>query len=797
MLRNYFKTSFTYFLNQKAFTLVNLTGLTLGLTVCFFATVYIGFEVSYDRYNTQATNTYRLVTDVQTANGMEYRGTSAPMAPAIQQLLPEIKSITRLGLDYYMVRTEENQTATYEEKLAYADASLFSVFDFEWVSGNQKRALQQPYSVVLCESLAHKYFGDENPLNKVLILDADTRVTVTGVMADMPQNTHFRVDMLVSLSTLLDTWWSPDMANNWKRLILHTYIVLPSNVDPTEVEKKLAALTTLHFGQEPSRYTLALEPLTDVYLHGKSRSYRSGSITNGNVTNLYFIGLVAAFVLIAAGFNFANLTTALSMKRAREIGVRKVLGATKKQVWYQFLLDSITLSGIALILALTISFLLVPYFNQFAGKVMIEGAAVYTRYIGLLVLVTLLVAIVSGVYPAYMLSRLEVTTTLKGLPVSAGKASFKGTLVVAQFVISFFLIAATLVVYSQLAYMKNKPLGFTKEHKLAIDFHFDEDIKSNLAYIRNELTSLPGVEQFSASSCVPGRPSHTTGITLENADGSMHEFQMDYYSIDFDFIDQYGIALTHGRNLSSHFAYDSTQSILLNETAVKALGYTDANAALGKRFVRGKNKGTIVGVVRDFHFNSLQKEIRPLVFSFGEPLTFITLTVSNDQLKATLANIGQKWSTLSSKIPLSYFFIDKEYESLYRSEDQFGQLFAGIATLAVIISCLGLLALSSFTLERRSKEIGIRKILGSSTTMIIGLLLKDILTRISIAFIIGAPLVWYSTTTWLANFPYRIEFSIWYIVLASIVIIILSLTTIASQTLRAATQNPVKSLRSN
>lgn len=796
MIKNYFRTAFVYFRNQKVYTLMNLTGLTIGLTVCFLSMLYIGFELGYDQYNTKADRIFRLVTDVKSSNGIEYKGTSAPMAPAILELFPEVESATRIGLDYYIVRTEENHIISHEEKIAYADSSLFTVFDFHFISGNPKKALSQPFSVVLSESLGRKYFGDEDPLNKVLILDGEIRVTVTGIMADMPQNSHFRVDMLMSLSTLIEAWWNRETANSWTRLMLHTYLVLPEGYQPSQLERKLIPLANTHFGQEPSKYTLGLEPLNDVYLYGKSRSYRSGSILTGNITNLYFIGLVATFVLVAACFNFANLTTALAMKRAREIGVRKVLGATRGQLRQQFLLDTILLSFISLLVALASSYLLLPFLNQLAGKVMITGVGDYLEYVGLLVLVTILVGIISGLYPAFVLSRYEAMSTLKGLQVFPGRMSLKRTLVVVQFVISFFLITSTIVVYHQLDFMKNKPLGFTKENKLAIDFHFDLAVKKNLSFIEHELTSLPGVQQFSVSSCVPGRPNHILLTLLENAEGTMQEFQMDSYFVDSNFLDQYDIKLASGRKFSDALLYDSTESMIINKAALKALGYNDPNAVLGKKFSQRGVEGRVLGVVEDFHFASMHNEIRPLVFRLGEMFTYITLTVSDEGIKNTIEKIEQKWPSLaSSKIPLSYFFVDKEYDALYKSEHQFGKLFGCYAILAIIISSLGLLGLSSFTIERRTKEIGIRKVLGSSNSDIVIMLLKDLLILILISFVIGAPLAWYSSSEWLSNFSYRISFSWWFFILASLTVVILSIMTVGLQTVKAAMENPIKNLK--
>jgi putative ABC transport system permease protein len=795
MLKNYFRTAFTYFLHQKGFTLINLIGLTIGIIVCFLSMCYIGFELSYDRYNSKWNRIYRLVTDVQTPNGIEYKGTSAPMAPAILEIFPEVQSATRIGLDSYMVRTEENPIDSYEEKIAYADSSLFSVFDFDFVSGNQKRALKEPFSVVLSERLARRYFGNSDPLNRILILDADTRVTVTGIMKDMPQNSHIRVDMIISLSTLLNAWWSPEMANSWPRLMLHTYLVLPEGYSPSQLEEKLIPLANLHFTQEQLKYSMALEPLKDIYLYGKSRSYRSGSILTGNVGNLYFFGVVAIFVLVAAGFNFANLTTALSMKRIREIGVRKVLGATRGQLRLQFLLDTILLSFIALLIGVLVASVILPSFNQFVGRATVTSLSEYLKYVGLLALITTFVGIASGLYPAYILSRYEVLPILKGLNVPSGKMQLKKLLVIAQFVVSCFMITSTVVVYHQLNYLKNKPLGFAKEHKMSIDFHFDNEVRKNLAFIEQELTSLQGVEQFSVSSCVPGRASHVFATVLENSDGTMQEFQMDGYFIDFNFLDQYEIELISGRKLSEQFAYDAIESMIINETAMKALGYSDPEAVLGKKFSQRGVQGKIVGVVKDFHFASLQKEIRPLTFRFGQMFTFITLTVSNEQVKSTIERIEEKWHTLASNIPLSYFFIDDEYEAFYKNENQFGKLFGWFAVVAIMISSLGLLGLSSFTIQRRAKEISIRRVLGSSASTIIVMLLTELLILIIIAFIISAPLAWLSAEKWLSNFPYRISFSWWVFLVASVTMIILSVLTVGLQTMQAAIKNPVHSLK--
>jgi putative ABC transport system permease protein len=793
MLKNYFRTSFRYLQNHRIFTTINLIGLAIGMSVSFFALLYVQLELSYDTFHEKADRIYRVVTDIKTSTGIDYKGTSPPMAAGIQSAYPEVEAATHLALDYYLVQKDKKETSASEVHVAYADPSLFSVFSFPFVQGDPTSSLSAPLTIVISQSLAAKYFGEEDPVGNSLLFDGKYTMLITGIMKDIPVNSHIQADILISLATLYS--WDPSMTDRWNgKFIFHSYVLLPEGYDPGRLSSKLPDFVSAHMDQSRAKYKLLLEPLKSIYLHGRARSYRSGSIVTGNVNSVYIFGIVASFVLFIACFNFINLTTAFSLQRAKEVGVRKIVGATRIQLIAQFLSDAVLLSLFAIVGSFFLCVMLLPMFNQLCGKTISMNIFDQVPFVGLLVALGILIGLISGIFPALFLSGFKTMASLKGNVISNNvMSSLRKGLVVIQFTISIVLIVATIVVYRQLDHMKNQPLGFSQEQKLVIDFHFQAD---GISPVIGQLENIPGVESVSISSAVPGKANHKLPTKIENVDNEMQEFQADTYFTDFNFLDQYEIEIIAGRNFSDKLASDSSYAMILNETAVKSLGFHDPKDAIGKKFIQRGWQGLIVGVVKDFNFHSLHESVQPLTICVSSGwFTFMTVSVASKDIQAVLKSLEQKWGELRPDLAFNYFFVDQSYREQYASEERFGKLFVLFATLAIFISCLGLLGLSAFTIGRRTKEIGIRKVLGSSVAGIVNLLTWDFILLIVIAFVAGVPLAWLTMDRWLESFAYRTEISWWIFIIAGILSVVIAFFTLSFIAIKAATANPTESLR--
>lgn len=795
MFKNYFKTAFRYLWRNKAFTFINLIGLAAGLCVCFFALLYISFELSYDKFNTKADNIYRVVTDVKTGVGTSYESAPAALGPMLQQASPGVKAYARVFFDYYIVRKDDTHFS--EETVAYADSSIFDVFTLPLVSGDKTAVFTAPFQAVLSESAAHRYFGTSDPVGKQLLLDGKYNTTVTGVMKDIPNNSHFKSDILLSMSSLMSFGTADNWMNRWSTFGFNTYVLLDDNYNANRLKSILPAFAKQHFDQSQAKYTLSIEPLKNIYLKSKARGNKGGSIITGNITNVYVFGIIAMFVLLIASFNFINLTTALSLNRAKEVGVRKVLGASKGQLVIQFLMDAVLLCIAAFGLAMLLYALLIPLFNNVAGKTIVAGVFEQGRYMLMLFGLALALGLLSGIYPAFFISGFEPLSSIKGSIGSGVRAvAFRKALVIGQFTISVVLIVATIVVYRQLNYMQNHDLGFKKDHMLVIDFHYDARITEHTEAVKQQLTALSGVSMASMASCVPGRANRKFKAKIENVAHVMQDLQIDGYMVDQDFLKQYDVKVIAGRSFSRDYANDMVNAMIINETAARSLGYANPADAVGKQFQQMIGKGVIIGVVKDFHYHSYQEQVQPLTMRMAPGFyTFLTLNVSSQNIRETIGTLQAAWQRITPGMPMSYFFADEAYNAQYQSEERFGKLFTCFATLAIMISCLGLLGLSAYSITQRRKEIGIRKVLGASVSGIVSLLGKEALWLVLAAFIIATPVSWLLMSKWLQSFAYRISISWWMFAVAGISTLVVVFVTIGYQTVKAAIANPVKSLR--
>ncbi len=791
MIKNFFKITFRNLWRHKGFSLINILGLAVAMAACFMIFLYVSFERSYDSFHSKSSNIYRLVTDVITPSEIIHAGiTSWPMGPNIKADFPEVEAYTRVQRTSMLITKEDKKFQ--EENVLFADSTFFQLFDFSLTNGNPQTVLKDQLSVVLTKSAAKKYFGNNNAVGQTVSLYDYYPAKITGVMDDLPENSHIKADLLVSMSTLTQTF-DPGRDEQWTNFDATTYLLLKVGANAALLQKKLPQFLEKHNGKEMDEnkmnFILFLEPLKDVYMNTE----RDDAIENGNRSNVYIFSIVAVFILLIACFNFINLTTARSTERAKEVGIRKVVGAERTQLVRQFIGESLILSFIAFIVALGLSALFLTQFNELAGQRVIEGIFSNLNYLMLLFAAAMAIGLLAGIYPSLVLSSFKPIVVLKGRFATGtrGIALRKG-LVVVQFTISIALIIGTIVVYNQMKYMRNQDLGFNKEQTLVLDTQGDETKNT----LKNELLKLAQVKSVSLSSSVPGGPNSKAYSEIENKNGDLQVVNVDLYFVDFDYIPQYKIKMLAGRPFSKDFATDTTQAMVINEAAAKFFGYNTPDEAIGRRFEQWGREGKIIGVIKDFHFKSLQENIVPLSMRI-EPnrSNLLSVQVAADGLLATLAAIEANWKEIVPRRPFSYYFLDEYFNRQYRSEERFGKLFLNFAILAIFISCLGLLGLVAYSTVQRTKEIGVRKVMGASVSNIVNLISKDFLQLVGISFLIAAPLAWYFMYQWLQNFAFRTNLSWWIFIVAAVIALLIAFVTTSFQAIKAAIANPVTSLR--
>jgi putative ABC transport system permease protein len=792
MIKNYFKIAFRNLWKNKVFSFINIMGLTVGMTACFLIFLYVKFELSYDSFNTKADRIYRVVSDIKTPTEVLHAsGPAWAVAPNAKDEFPEIESFVRIaGGDNVLIK--KGNIKFQETNAAWADSALFKVFDFKLLKGNPNTALKEPFSIVFSETAAKKYFGKTDPMGQTLLITGDKLpAKVTGIMKDIPENSQVKADVFLSMTTITQKF-NQSLDSQWGNYGASAYLLLKRGTNAKRLEKKFPEFLERRNGDEMKKLqmypTLFLEPLRDVYLY----STRDDSKT-GHITNVYIFSIIAIFILLIACFNFINLTTARSAERAKEVGIRKVVGAGKKQLAGQFLGESVVLCLIAFVLTFFLSWLLLPLFNQLAGKTISSSIFEHWNYLALLFFASIGIGLLAGIYPALVLSSFKPVVVLKGRFATGTRGIIlrKG-LVIAQFTISIALIISTIVVYNQMNFMQNQDLGFSKDQMMVIDTNGDPAKNT----FEQSVKELPNVKSTALSGSVPGGGNPGAYSEIENKHGDMQIANLDLYFVGFNFINQYKIKMVAGRGFSKDFGTDTTQAMVLNEAAVKLFGYTSPEQAIGKRFKQWGREGKIIGVMKNFHFRSLQEEIKPLSMRI-EPggCNLVSIKVAAANLPKTIAAVEKKWKTLIPDRPFNYYFLDEFFNRQYRSQVQFGHLFLNFAILAIFISCLGLLGLASYSTVQRTKEIGIRKVMGASVSNIVNLLSIDFLKLVLISFIIAAPLAWYFMHQWLKDFAYRININWWIFLVAGVTAVLVALFTISFQAIRAAIANPVESLR--
>jgi putative ABC transport system permease protein len=694
-----------------------------------------------------------------------------------------------------------HQDKIFQEELFYfADPGIFEVFTLPLIKGDAKTALADPNSVVLTAAMAQKYFGDEEPLGKIINIDDEFDLKVTGVMQEIPRAAHFHFDFLGSMK-LLEQAFGEQEFKNWGSNNYATYLLFPKDYPVENFTQAIPAFIGRHHpdGEEAiSQTTLHLQRLTDIHLHSQLDSEIEA---NGNIVYVYIFSAIALFLLLIACVNFMNLATARSANRAKEVGLRKVVGAERRQLIRQFLGETIFMALISLFLAIVFVEVALPAFNAFAGKELSLRSQSAPFIFFSLIGISVFVGVIAGSYPAFFLSRFQPVAVLKGQKAGATRSRFRSALVVFQFAISIILIVGMGVVYNQLEYCRTKNLGLNKEHVVVLPM--DQDMVQRYAGIKSQLLQHPHVVNVAASKRVP------SGRLLDSSGGSVPvddsyeplDFRIANVRVDHTFVDTYGLQMAAGRNFSVAFPTDSTEAFILNETAVSKIGWPSPEAALGRPLQYGNRRGRIIGVVKDFNYESLHQPITPIVMYIA-PSSFNSLSVKirpdrPEDVAATLEFLKNKWQEYRPNFPFQYSFIDERYELLYQSEHRLGQIFGTFSVLAVFIACLGLFGLTSYTAEQRTKEIGIRKVLGASVSTIVVLLSKDFTRLVVVATLAAWPIAYYAMNRWLQEFAYRINIhqqSATFLLAAALALAI-ALATVIFQAVKAALANPVKSLR--
>lgn len=795
MIRNYFKIALRNLWKHRTFSFINIMGLTVGMTACFLIFLYVRFETSYDSFHAKADRIYRVVADIKTPTEVIKSGVPAwAVPPHVAREFQEVESYVRVMNAPSLVR--KGDIKFQEDNLQFADSAFFHVFSFRMLHGDPGTALNDPFTVVLSETASKKYFGTANPIGQMLLLTGQAfPVKVTGVMEDIPENSQIKGDLFVSMSTI-SRKLNPGIDDQWGNYGPSGYLLLKPGVNAKTFEAKLPAFLDRVTGEEERKSqmfaTLFLEPLKRVYLYSTRDSGFTGK-SSGNISNVYIFSIVAVFILLIACINFINLTTARSMERAKEVGIRKVVGALQQQLARQFVGESVLLCLMAFLLTVGLASLLISPFNNLAGKIISKGIFEHDYYILGLLGAAIGIGLLAGIYPALVLASFRPVVVLKGRFATGTKGILlRKALVVSQFTISIAMIIATIIVYNQMNFMRNQDLGFSKDQVMVVNADGDPARDA----FKQAVAGLPGVKATALSSSVPGGGNPGAYSQIQNKKGDFQVANLDLYFVDWDYINLFRIKMVAGRAFDRSFQSDTTHAMVLNEAAVKMFGYRSPQEAVGRSFKQWGREGTIVGVMKDFHFQSLQKEIKPLSMRIepnGSQLVSINVSAAN--LPATIAAIGTKWKTLIPNKPFSYFFMDEFFNKQYSSEEKFGKLFLNFAILAIFISCLGLLGLASYSTMQRTKEIGIRKIMGASVTNIVNLLSKGFLVLVFISFCIATPVAWWFMHHWLKDFAYRTGLDWWVFAAACGLALLIAMVTISFQAIRTAVANPVKSLR--
>ena len=798
MLTNYLKIAYRNLLKNKVFSFINLTSFSLGFIPAILIALYVIDELNFDAFHANADRIYRVTETIpgETAE-RQVVGAAAQVAPATTESLSEVEQAVRLAA-FGRLTLEYKEFRDFEENW-FADTNFFEVFDFQFVAGDPETALNEPYSVVLTQTLATKYFGDESPLGKSMSGSFENEVTVTGVIEDFPSNSHLNPPLLFSISTLLSASEElrTQIENDWSSTAFDTYLLLKPDVDPEDVSQQLTTFANSHRPADQQENEYHLQALADIHF----RSQHLEEDTNAHKSDIKYVYIFIAIGLLVLGIafvNYVNLSTARAMKRAKEVGLRKTVGANRKQLVHQFMSEALLTVVLTLVVAVVCVQLLLPLFNELSGKTLhfslLKGAT-----LPVLLGIGLVSGLLAGAYPAFYLSRSKPALILKQVASSREHSTLRQLLVIGQFAFAILMIAVTTVIYQQLNFIQNANLGYDREQLVTIDIN-SQPMREKYERVKAAFQQIPTVEQVTATNRVPGewKGIPTASVKHEN---TLVEFL--YLAGDEGFLPTYDIQLQAGRNFRDSRA-DSAK-VLLNETAVQAMGLADPvgqvielthfdQEALDQPF-----RAEVIGVVQDVHFESVHERVAPTLITYHRnpfhAIDYYTLRINPQNVTATLAAIEAVTQEVDAENPLEYHFLDDKFKELYTADTQVSKIFGIVAILAILIACMGLFGLTNLSVEQRTKEVGIRKALGAKEGQLAWLISRNFLKLVGIAFLLAAPVAWWAADSWLQEFAYRIDVSWWVLGLAGLFALLIASLTIVFQTLKVALANPVDSLR--
>lgn len=798
MIRNYITSITRYITRNKAFTFINVLGLAIGMMACMLIMQYVLHEFSYDDFHTKKERIFRMQLDRYNKGEISTRWASgaAGIGPDLKADFPEVEAYVRMTnrgavLSYKDVFFSENA-------LCFASQDFFRVFSFPLIEGIDSLVLKDPFKMVLSRSTAKKYFGDENPVGKTMKVNGTTEYEITGIYEDLPVNTHMRVDALISFSTLFTLWNDPITSWQWDGF--HTYILLHSHADPKTFEAKLPAYVQRKVGENLKQWNAGmvfnLQNITDIHLDS---DFIGEFKANGNRQSTYFLSIVAVLILFIAWINYINLSTAKSIERAREVGVRKVMGGIRFQLVQQFLFESLLLNAMAVTLAILLVVALTPWFSELTNReldYLLFRQSMFWVWIGILIVGG---ALLSGLYPAFVLSAYKPVEVLKGRFKNTHKGVyFRRGMVITQFVASITLIVGTFTVYRQIRFMQQQKLGVNIDQTLVLHAPnvVDSTYQQKFQVFKERLLQFPEVVTVTASTSVPGsQPGWNAGGIRRLSQREDEANQYRVIMMDHDFIKLYGLEVLEGRGFSGEVPNEQ-ESVLLNEAACRQLGFQNIADAINDQIFFWGDTFRIVGVVKNYHQESLKKAYDPLVFRYNAaPGGLYSIKFKTAGVQESLVRFENEWKALFPGNPFIHFFLDDHYNQQYQADQQFGTIFGIFSTLAIFIACLGLFGLSSLTVIQRTKEIGVRKVLGASVSGILTLISRDYILLMSIAIALAVPLAWWIMSSWLEAFANRIPLAWWIFVVPSAIVVMIALLTVSIHTIRAAKANPAKSLR--
>lgn len=803
MIKNYLKIGVRNLWKNKGFSALNIVGLATGLAVCLLIILYVVNELKYDQYNKNADRIYRLDADIY-FNDTRFNASVCPEPLALTLIkdYPQVEAMARVNYqgDILVKKGDQN---IQDNEAAFADSTFFDVFTLPMIAGNPSTALDEPNSIVIDESAAKRYFNSTDVIGKILQVDNKTTCKITGVMKDVPQQSHFHFSFI---RPLRDSYRGN--ADYWLSNNAHSYILLRPDAVKATMQKNIDAVVNKHIGKQletefhttvndlakrGNYFRYLMMPLTDIHLHSdKSYEYEA----NGNISYVYIFSVIAIFILLIACVNFMNLSTARSANRAKEVGIRKVVGSSRSPLIAQFLTESILVSFFSLLLAIGLSLLLLPLFNQVAGKEMRAGILLSSWLLPFLVLLVLIVGCVAGSYPAFYLSSFQPLEVLKGKI----RAGFKGSrlrsiLVVFQFSISIILIIGTVVVYNQLQYIRERKVGYNRDQVVVLHntYPLDKKIRS----FREELTKIPGIENATVTDNLPTGKGFDQSAWFRDATLNAADVVIttNFY-VDDNYIPTLGMQMMQGRAFSKDYPTDSF-GLILNEAAVQFFGFKEPLKATLYNGDENNKPITfhIIGVVKDFNFSSMHDKVGPLVIRLSDNRGGIAVRIASKNIPSVMNEIEKKWNSMAPGQPFNYTFMDADFNNTYHAEQRTGKLFMTFAVFAIFIACLGLFGLVTYAAEQRTKEIGIRKVLGAGIAGIVAMLSRDFARLVLIASVIAFPVAWWTMNKWLEDFAYRVNIGWWVFVASGSIAMLIALITVSIQAIKAALANPVKSLR--